>query len=249
MKRIRILTQSMLLLHLRNRATLFWNLIFPVLLLVIYAVVFGSGQVGDQNYMTWVVPGVIVFNILAYGLMGSAALMVQMRENGVLRRLQASPVPAGQLLGSYLAVNLVIGLLQSALILLFSMIVFHNPLTLQKALGAFPMLLVGILTFLSLGQVISGMATTAGAAIAIGQIINFGMMFITDLVMPLQVMPDWIQKLAPYLPAYAVVQLVRPPLMEGVYSPHLGQNVLVAAIYILAASLAAARLFRWAPRS
>jgi ABC-2 type transport system permease protein len=249
MKRSRILTKSMLMLHLRNRATLFWNLIFPVLLLVIYAVVFGSGQVGDQDYMTWVVPGVIVFNILAYGLMGSAALMVQMRENGVLRRLQASPVPAAQLLGSYLAVNLIIGLLQSALILLFSLLVFHNPLTLQKALGAFPMLLVGILTFLSLGQVISGVATTAGAAVAVGQIINFGMMFITDLVMPLQLMPDWIQKLAPYLPAYAVVQLVRPPLMEGVYSPDLGKNLLVAAVYILVAGLVASRMFRWAPRS
>ena len=51
------------------------------------------------------------------------------------------------------------------------------------------------------------------------------------------------------MPSYAVVQLVRPPLMEGVLDPNLGRNLLLAAVYIIGAGFVAARLFRWSSRS
>jgi ABC-type multidrug transport system permease subunit len=170
---------------------------------------------------------VVVFNILAFGLLGSGTVMVQMREKGVLRRLQASPIPAGQLVGSYLLVNVLIALLQSTILVLFAALVFKTPLTLEGAARALPMVVMGILTFVALGQVISGLATTAGIAVAVGQILNFSQMFITDMIMPMEMMPAWIQKLAPYLPAYAVVQLVRPPLVQGSFSFDVWGNLLV----------------------
>jgi ABC-2 type transport system permease protein len=249
MKRFFVLTRAMTFMHLRNRSTLFWNLVFPVFLLLIYSQIFGAMDVGGTGFMTWVVPGVVVFNILAYGLLSSGTLMVNMREQGVLRRLQASPIPAGQLVGSYLLVNVLIALLQSAIIVVFAALVFRTPLTLGGTLWALPMILLGILTFVAMGQTISGVATTAGMAVAIGQILNFSQMFITDMIMPMDFMPGWIQKLAPYLPAYAMVQLVRPPLVEGRLGPELWPNLLVMAAYTLVAGLLAARLFRWAPKA
>ena len=248
MKRFLILTKAMALMHLRNRTTLFWNLAFPIFLLLIYSQIFGQNSVGDQSYMTWVLPGVLAFNTMAFGLLGSGTLMVDMREKGVLRRLQASPVPPACLVGSYLIVNVLIGVLQSTAIVLFSALAFRTPLTPGSAARALPMVVVGIVTCVALGQAISGVAPTVGTAVAVGQIVNFAQMFVTDLVMPLAVMPDWIQKAAPCLPAYAVVQLVRPPLVDGTFSPALWPNLLVAAAYTLAAGAIAARLFRWEPR-
>ena len=198
--------------------------------------------------MTWVIPGVIVFNILAYGLLSSSTVMVELRQKGVLRRLQASPVPARQLVGSYLTVNILVCTLQASLILAFSVLVFHTSLTLSSALLAFPVVVAAVITCVALGQVIAGVAPTVGVAVIIGQIANFSQMFITDMIMPIEMMPDWLQKVAPYLPAYAVVQLVRPPLVTGRFGPELGPNLLVAGIYALAAGLLAAVLFRWAPK-
>ena len=63
------------------------------------------------------------------------------------------------------------------------------------------------------------------------------------------IMPEWIQRVGVYLPSYAVVQLVRPPLLEGALDPNLGRNLLLATVYIVLAGVAAARLFRWSPRS
>ncbi len=248
MKRFITLTRAMFLMHVRNRSTLFWNLAFPIFLLIIYRVVFGEGLVGDTDYMTWVVPGVVVFNILAFGLLGSGTMMVQMREKGVLRRLQASPVPASQLVGSYLLVNVLLGLLQSALIVGFAVLVFGVSISGAGVLKALPMMVAGIVTFVALGQVISGVAPTAGAAVAVGQIVNFSQMFITDMIMPIEAMPAWLQDAAPYLPAYAVVQLVRSPFLNGTFSEGVGIHLLVAAGYTLVAGLVAARLFRWAPK-
>lgn len=249
MKRFFVLTRAMTFMHLRNRSTLFWNLAFPVFLLVIYSQIFGEMDVGSQDFMAWVVPGVVVFNILAFGLLSSGTMMVNMREKGILRRLQASPIPAGQLVGSYLLVNVLIALLQSTIIVVFAALVFGTPLTLGGALRALPMILFGILAFVALGQVISGVAVTAGMAVAVGQILNFSQMFITDMIMPMDFMPEWIQKVAPYLPAYAVVQLVRPPLMDGTLTPDLWPNLLVVAAYTAVGGLVAAGLFRWAPRT
>jgi ABC-2 type transport system permease protein len=249
MRRFFVLTQAMTLMHLRNRTTLFWNLLFPIFLLVIYSQIFGQNRVSGQDYMTWVVPGVVVFNILTFGLLSSGTTMVQMREKGVLRRLQATPIPAGQLVGSYLLVNVLIAMLQSMIILVFCALLFRTQLTVQSAALALPMMVLGILTFVAIGQVISGVAPTAGVAVAVGQIINFSQMFITDMVMPMQFMPEWIKKIAPYLPSYAVVQLVRPPLMNGTLSPTLWSNLAVTAAYTVVAGALAAWLFRWAPKA
>ena len=249
MRRYLVLTKAMTLMHLRNRSTLFWNLAFPVFLLVIYSQIFGAMDVGGIGFMAWVVPGVVVFNILSFGLLSSGTLMVNMREQGVLRRLQASPIPAAQLVGSYLLVNVLIALLQSTIILGFAAVVFRTPLTLGGALWALPMIILGTITFVALGQLISGVAATAGVAVAVGQILNFSQMFIADMIMPLDFLPDWLQKVAPFLPAYATVQLVRPPLVDGHLGPHVWPNLLLLAGYAIVAGLVAARLFRWSPRA
>jgi ABC-2 type transport system permease protein len=175
--------------------------------------------------------------------------MLTMRELGVLRRLQATPMPAGQVVAAYLLVNVTVVLLQSVIIIAAAVLFFDATVTLSGLLLTLPMLLVGIVTFVALGQVISGVAQTVAVASMAGQLAYFALLFVTDMIMPLSVMPAWIQRVAVYLPSYAVVQLVRPPLMLTELDPALGRNLLLAAVYIVAAGVVAARLFRWSPRS
>lgn len=248
MKRFLITCKGMLLMTLRDRATLFWNLAFPIFLLLIYSMVFSRGTVGNVNYMAWVIPGVLVFNILAFGLISSGAQMTTLREGGALNRLRASPLPAAQLVGSYLLIYVLIGVLQCALILIFGVLVYDFPLDSINLLMVIPMLVLAILSSVAIGQSISALVASAGAIVAVAQIFNFSQMFITDLVMPLEMMPDWIQKIAPYLPAYAVVRLVRPPLLEGVYGSETLTSLLILIGYTSIAVLLAARFFRWEPK-
>ena len=113
MKRFLILTKAMTLMHLRNGYVLFWNFAFPVLLMFIYGAIM-------SQFMDYMTPGVIVLNALSFGLVSSSTMMLEMREKSVLRRLQATPLPAGQLVGSYLLVNIIIGGLFAVIALNFT---------------------------------------------------------------------------------------------------------------------------------
>jgi ABC-2 type transport system permease protein len=249
MRRFWILTKAMFLVHLRNRITLFWNMLFPVFLLVIYGLIFGSSKVQGVNYMSWVLPGVIVLNILAFGLMSSSSMLVNMREDGVLRRLQATPVPALHLVSAYALVNVAIAALQSAAILLAAMLFFDYTPTAIGLLRAAPVIIAAIFASVALGQIVSGVAPKAGVALALGQILYFSQMFLSDMVLPVEDLPGWLQQLAAYLPGYAITQLVRPPLLTGEWSSAPGPQLLVVAAYTLAGGMLAALFFRWAPRS
>lgn len=249
MRRFWIITKAMFLIHIRNRMTLFWNMVFPVFLLVIYAVIFGSSEVGGVNYMTWVIPGVIVLNILAFGLMSSSTMLVNMRENGVLRRLQATPIPVVNLLGAYLIVNVLIASIQAGLILLTAILFFDYNVSLQGLLQAVPVIILAIIVSVALGQIISGIAPKAGVAVALGQILYFSQMFVSDMVMPVDRMPLWLQNVAHYLPGYAIMQLVRPPLMLNHWGTEITINLLVLTTYGVLGAALAAILFRWAPRT
>ena len=249
MKRFLILTGAMFLIHIRNRMTLFWNMFFPVFLMVIYTVIFGNFDVEGANFMAWVLPGVIVLNILAFGLMSSSSMIVGMRENGILRRLQATPVPVQTLVGAYLIVNVLIGLIQAGVILLTAVLFFGYDPTWQGILMAVPMIITAVVASVTLGQIISGVAAKAGVALALGQILYFSQMFITDMIMPIEQMPGWVQSVARYLPGYAITQLVRPPLMSAEWGAAVLPNLGLLVLYTLGGALLAGLLFRWSPRS
>ena len=242
MRRFLIFTKAMFLIHLRNREVLFWNFAFPIFLMLIYGLIMA-------DYIAWLTPGVIVLNALSFGLVASAAVLVEMREKGILRRLRATPLPASQLLGAYLIVNLLLGLGQGAVIMLSAAVLYRVPFGLAGILLGVPMIVAGALTFLALGQIVSGVAPKAGAAAAMGMTIYFGLMFISDMIFPISQLPEWLQKAVPYLPSYIVAQLVRSPLIEGVLDPQWLAHLGGLAIYAIAATVIASRVFRWDPRS
>ncbi len=241
MKRFLTFSKAMLLIHLRNTQVLFWNFGFPVFLMLIYGAIM-------RPFMQWLTPGVIVLNALSFGLVGASAMMLEMREKGILRRLRATPMPALQLVGSYLLVNLVLGLLQGALILVTAVVLYQVPLSAAGLLLALPMILAAAVTFLALGGVISGVAPKAGVATGAGMTIYFGLMFITDLIFPIGELPEWLQRVAPYAPSYVAAQLVRSPLLEGTLDPNWPAHLALLAAYAIAAALIAGRLFRWDPQ-
>jgi len=242
MKRFLILTKAIFLMHLRNGFVLFWNFAFPVLLMLIYGVVM-------SQYMDYMTPGVIVLNALSFGLVGSSNMMLEMREKSILRRLQASPLPAGQLIGSYLLVNLLIGILQSTLIIIAGVLLYKVPVSGLSLALAYPMILAGLLAFMALGGIISGVAAKAGTATAVGMTIYSSLMFISDMVFPLDMLPNWLRNVVPYLPAYPVVQLVRSAMLEATLDPKWLTHLFLLAVYGIGATFIAAKLFRWEPKA
>jgi ABC-2 type transport system permease protein len=242
MKRFLILTKAIFLISVRNGAVLFWNFAFPVFLMLIYGLIM-------SDYMDYMTPGVVVLNALSFGLVGSSTAMLEMREKGILRRLQATPLPAGHLILAYLIVNMGIVLIQSAIVVVMGVVFYGVSISVVGLALGIPMILAGVFTFLALGGVVSGLAPKAGVATGAGMTVYFGLMFISDMIFPIDMLPNWLQQIVPYLPSYLVVNLVRQPLLEGVLDEKWLLHIGLLAVYAIAASVLAAKLFRWEPKA
>ncbi len=249
MHRFLTLTKSLLLQTARNPQTLFWNLVFPVFLLVIYRFIFGGYAVDGEDFMRWVVPGIITLNIMSFGLIGGAVNVVEMREKGVLRRLRATPLPAFQFIGAYLVNYVIVCLLQSIFVIVVARLLFGVAYPAHNIAIALPLILISIVAFIALGQVISGAAQQMGVALAISQLLYFAQMFISDTVMPIDQLPGWLRVITPWLPSYAMGDLIRPALLSGGVNERFAFNLLLLIGYGLVAALIASRTFRWDPKS
>src|SRR4051794_15007772 len=185
MRRFLILAKANMLMNVRNRTTLFWNFAFPVGLILLYGLLWPSA-------ISWLTAGIVVLNIMSSGMLGDSARLTNLRERGILRRVQATPLPTWQMIGAYVVARLLLVLAQSAAIVATAVLVYGAEFTWGGLATALPLAIVGGLVFLALGQMISAIAPTSGAANAIGQVLYFPLMFLSNLFLPIDQMPGWL---------------------------------------------------------
>lgn len=248
MKRFFILSKALTLSYAREPMVVFWNLVFPVFLLVIYRFVFGEMAVDGAAFMQWAVPGVVVLNILSFGMLGGSTFMTGMRTTGVLWRLKATPTPASQFVGAFMVVNVLMCLAQTALVLGFAAVAFGWSVSFDGLILSLPMILLTVVASVALGQCISSLSPNQNVTLAVGQLLYFVQLFLAGLVIPMENMPEWLQQAARFLPAYAIGDLVRAPLINGDLGTDAARNLALSVGYTLAAGLLAARFFRWQTR-
>jgi ABC-2 type transport system permease protein len=248
MRRLFTLSRSLLLIQLRNRAALFWNFAFPIGLIALYGTIWGGDSFGGVGAITWLAVGVVVLNIMSSGFIADASWLTTVREQGILMRVQAAPLPRGVLVTAYVLVRLLQVLLQAAAILAVAALAFgarFSPAGLAASLG---LGIFGAAVFIALGQAIAAVAPTAAAASAIGQAIYFPLMFVSNLFLPAEGLPAWLMNISRWTPAYMLVDLMRPAMVPVPASQPLLLNLAGLAIYGAIGMGLASWLFRWEPR-
>ena len=81
----------------RNPAAVFFTVLFPVLLLLIFAVVFGDAKIADEGGIeatTYYVPAIITLAVISATMQTLAMTVVIAREDGRLKRGRGTPMPA-----------------------------------------------------------------------------------------------------------------------------------------------------------
>lgn len=249
MRRFWILSRSLMLMHLRDRAALFWFFLFPVGLLLVFGLVFGRAQGPPGiDIPTWFTAGIVVMNIMSAGLAGDSAWLATARDRGVLQRVRATPLPPAALIGAYVAVRLLLVLVQSALIVAIAALVLGARIEWDTAAAVVGLVLLGGCVFILLGQAIGAVSSSARSAEAAQNAVFFPLLFLSDLVVLATDFPVWLHELRRWNPAYMLVDLVRPALTgyDAAQAPAL--NLVGLAIWSAVGLAVAARWFRWEPR-
>lgn len=189
-------------------------------------------------------PGVLAMSLMQLGIFGTAPALVQLREQQVLRRIGATPLPRLTLLGAQVAHRLTVAALQTATILLVGTFVFKINI-LGNGLLLAGLVLLGTLMFVAMGYLISGIARTQDSANGLSQVINFPMMFLSGLFFPVDLMPSWLQPVASLLPLTFLADALRQVMVGATPLHPLALDAAVVSGWLIVCAVLAIRFFRW----
>ena len=209
----------------------------------ILATVDRSLQTQDLSNAAFLVPGILGMALMQLGVFGAVPLVAQ-REKLILKRLGATPLPRWTLVGSNVVLRLLIGIGQAVLILGIGVAVFG--VTVLGALWLMVAIVVlGALTFISIGYVVASFARTEDAANGIVQVIQFPMMFLSGVFFPIEIMPSLLRPVAAVLPLTYLGDALRQVMVGGSPYAPLPLDLGILAAWFVVCLAISARFFRW----
>lgn len=244
MKSFLKLTYTELKLQLREPVGLFFTLAFPIMLLLLFGFVFGNEAedfLGGYGQIDLSVPGYIGMIIGTIGMLSIPVSIATYRENGILRRLRATPVESKSILWSQVAAQVVITLASVALLVTTALVIFDLRLPSGDVM-ILPAILLGAFSFFAIGFVLAGLMPTPRTAQAVGMALYFPMLFLSGAAIPRFMMPEQLQEIAKLMPLTQVVIMIEDLWFAGTWN-------VTAIIYITAVliiGLVVSRFtFRW----
>lgn len=201
-------------------------------------------QAAQLRSIDFLLPGILAMALMQLGLFGTAQPLVALRDQGVLRRLSATPLPRWTVLASQIAMRLTIAIAQTVIIVGFGVVVFQVPLQGNPFL-LFGMVVLGALTFIAIGYMVAAFSKNQESASGISSLINFPMMFLSGLFFPVEFVPQFLQPVIAIIPLTYLVDAIRQimigtnplfpmPLDIGILAAWFGVSLVVAV-----------RFFKW----
>ena len=198
----------------------------------------------SQNYLSFLVPGLLAFTIMTISIAGSGYNIVEYRRKGILKRLFVTPIEPKHFIGGLVISRSIICLIQLAVlmtiaVLLFGVTISGNPLALVVVV------ILGTALFLSIGFCMGSIAKTQQAIMAIRNLITFPQMFLSGIFYPIDILPELIQPLANILPLSFLASGLREIVVNGAGIFDIVPDLLGLAVWSIVAMVLAIRMFVW----
>lgn len=148
------------------------------------------------------------------------------------------------MIGSVVAFRLLIAITQTGLIVMVARLVFHVPM-LGNWLYLIGMVILGALTFLAMGYMLSAFVKNEDAATPLTMAIQFPMMFLSGIFFPIEFMPRFMRPIVDAMPLTYLADSLRQIMVHSsALHPHT-INVGVLGGWFLVCIIVAVRFFRW----
>lgn len=229
----------------RELGSLFWILLFPLVLLGILGSIPSfrrpDPQLGGLSMVDLYVPVVILMSMIMAGLMAMPSVIYAYREAGVLRRLRTTPVRPTSLLLSQVVLHAAAVAGSSLLVLVVARLVFGTPLP-QSLLGYAVAYVLVLLASFSLGTVVTAVAADARTGTVLGTIAFFISMFTAGVYFPVQAMSGPVREIVALSPLGAATESMTAAMVGDF--PDV-KHLLVVGAWAAVLSLISVRTFRW----
>jgi ABC-2 type transport system permease protein len=227
----------------RNPSAAFFNFLLPLLFLAF----FGAILHGNQHDLNVIVPGIAGMSVMSTTFTALAFNMTFLREQGVLKRIRGTPMPASSyLLG--IAGNAVTNTALQIVIITVAGRVFFGTGWPRDAGELVVFVCAGVLCFASLGVAFSHVIPNFDSAPAYVNAVFLPVIFVSGVFYDASRAPSFIRGIAQALPLTHLIDGLSGAMVKGTsLGANLGALGVIAA-WALLGVLFAIRGFSWEQR-
>lgn len=195
---------------LRQPEQIVFNLVSPIMFVLLFRYVFGGAISGLQglNYVNYLIPGIAVQTVLFSAGTTGFALADDMQK-GFVKRLRSLPMARSAVFGGRVASDTVINAFGLLVLILTGLAVGFRPASFVGLVLAALLLLLFALA-VSLGYALIGLTVRSPEAVNAATFpIIFPLTFASSAFVPVETMPSWLQGFATHQPVSVVINAAR----------------------------------------
>jgi len=199
------------------------------------------------SYVDWVFPGVLALNIMFSCLWGVGWLIVKYRDDGYLKRLNATPLKVYHFILGQMLARLIIILCGTSVIFVAG--AWFIDFEMQGSyLDLFVCYLFGVLSLISIGLLVATRTTSKVFADGALTLFSWPMIIFSGMWFSLEGAPSWLSAFAYSLPLTHLVESTRRIMLEGAVLSELWFNVSAMMAFSVTSFALVAFLFKWNDR-
>ena len=248
-----------LLQFVRERDSMIFGFAYPIVMLAIFATVFGDDDPIVVNGVTvsfaqYFLPGMVATGVMLSTYQTLAVSIAVERDDGTLKRLRATPLPATSYFLGKVFLSLVTVLAQTALLLAVAALLFDVPLPDDAGHWAtFAWVFVlGTAAGAVCGVAYSSVPRSGRSASAVVVTPILVLQFTSGVFFPVGQLPGWMLDLSALFPLKWIAQGMRSVFLPDGFAAaeptgawQHGVTAAVLAAWLLVALVVGTRTFRW----
>ena len=239
---------------MRQRESVVFTLLFPVLLLLIFGAVFKNEIAPGVTFSQYFVAGMIASGLVNTGFQQLAITIPMERDDGTLKRLRGTPAPTASYFIGKVILVLVSMLIQVALLLAFGVALYgiSLPATPARWFTFAWLMALGITCSTILGIAFSVVPKSGKGASAVVSPLVIILQFFSGVFFVFTQLPTWMQNFAALFPLKWLTQGMRSVFLPDSFASQEvaqgwehGRTVIILALWLVAGFVIAIKTFRW----
>lgn len=234
------------ILMTREYIALFFSIIFCPMLLLIFGMVYGndpSEMFGGSGTVDVMLPSFVGLVFAGSGLISLPVAVAGSKERGELRRYKMTPLHPMTFLAADVIMYFLISVIGMGIVMLIGYFGYDSKFTGSPLLLAYGFLLSGLSVF-AIGLFIASFSKTAKIAQTAGMVIGFPMMFLSGASLPVEFMPEAMDKVVKAMPLSYSVSMMRD-IWDGAGFADLKSDSLVLLAIAAFFTILTAITFKW----
>ncbi len=241
-----------LLLFWRVPIALFFTLLFPLMVLVLFNALFGDTTVqtpdGNWPIRQFYTGALAVFTAVSATYTNLANMVPIRRDEGVLKRWRGTPLPTWVYVTGAIGSSVVIALFGVVVMLTLGVVAYGLEVEPGKLPAAAITFVVGVGAFAALGMAVAALVPSASSASAVANATILPLAFVSNVFVVLEQPPRWLALIGDIFPLKPFVTSFQDAFNPLVPAPAFNWPELgFIALWGLAGLVVAVRRFRWEP--